>query len=233
MFQKLSNLIDMMSSKIPDSEKAIATEASFIFKNVINTVQLAEENLEILENAFEEGEISPEMLSEKRGLLNRHKQQIRKNYTKVKIEAFSAIQKFNTFSSDYNIDELINSFKERIRQLEEKVEKVLEDLDNFKSTEFKENLIKSIDSVKNESKQLEDLVYDRIITHIDENILGKDWVSHIGDKLNLSIEENVPFILQLNEQKQRVLDNNLTQDIVTQNPADTQKLSYPDNLNKV
>jgi hypothetical protein len=55
--------------------------------------------------------------------------------------------------------------------------------------------------------QLDKLIRDRILEHIDSNILAKNWAKNISNRFEDSepIEERVPLVVQLFKERQKAL----------------------------
>lgn len=234
MFQKLANTVEM-SFEVPDSEKEMATIASDILEAVISALDLAKDHLNLMYIPFKKHEqISTESLIERRGVLSRYKQQVIKNYNKVKAYALKAIQKLNYFATDTHTLELINSFKDSIEDLEKQVAIFLDILDNYKSQDFRNHIITAIEGIKKQSAQVEKLIKDRIINHIDANILAKNWVTDTGSELHLKIQDRVPLVTELFNERQKALESavpNAIPDIQkrpqTLNSGNVQRVYYP------
>ena len=173
--------------------------------------------------------ISSEALAKKTGLLNRFKQKVKENFSNTKAHSLKAIQSFNYFSSDAQVLEMINSFKSSMESVEKEVVTFMDILDNYKSPDFKNNVISSIDNIKKQSAQTKKLLEDRIISYIDENILAKNWVSNTGNEINLKIEERVPLITELFNERQEAFNNAINQEKRPQtlNPGNSSRVYYP------
>ncbi len=235
---KLAYAIEM-AFEVPKIEKDIAKDALDKFNEVINALDLAKDHLHIMYDPFKKYEtISTEALIEKRGVINRYKQQVKKNYNKVKYIALLAIDKLNYFSTDTHILELINSFKDSIQNLEKQINILLDILDNYESVDFKNNIILAIEGVKQQSAQVEKLIKDRVIDHVDSNILIKNWMSDTSDELKMEIKNKIPIITKLYNERQDALDS-LKSNIIPEpngkkqvmNPGDVRGLTeYPNDF---
>jgi hypothetical protein len=234
---KLAYAIEM-AFEVPDVEKQVATQASERFEAVLNSLNLAKDHLDIMYEPFKRHEnISPEAVVEKRGVISRYKQQVKKNYNKVKQCALFSIEKLNYFATDTHILELINSFRDSIQDVEKQVNILLDILDDYESPDFRNNVIAGIEGVKKQSAQVDKLIRDRIIDHIDTNILAKNWMTNTGDELQMKIKNRIPVITQLYNERQEALEaaqpaampqtNKRPQ---TMNPGNTQRVYYPNDL---
>ena len=66
-------------------------------------------------------------------------------------------------------------------------------------------MISTIDSLKKQMNQIEQLIRDRILEHIDSNILAKNWAKDISKGDGEPIEERVPLVVQLFRERQKAL----------------------------
>lgn len=206
MIEKIANTIEM-SFDIPESEKKEAQLAVDLFKKVVSILEHAKKHLNLMYDPFKDSEnVFSEALYEFRGAIFRYKEQIKENFNKVKYAAFAAVMKLNYFSTDTHIMELINTFRDSINDIEKQVNVLLRTLDDLKSKEFRNNLISSIDSLRKACFEVEKLIKERIIDHINDNILAKDWISDTSEELKTEIKNRVPYITQLFEERQRVLE---------------------------
>lgn len=207
MIKKIASTIEM-SFDIPESEKQEAQIASDAFKKVISTLNNAKKHLNIMYEPFKDAtEIPSDAIYQFRGAIFRYKEQIKENFNKVKFTAFLAIMKLNYFATDTHITELINSFRDSIGDVEKQVGVLLDILSDLKSKDFKNNMIKGIESVRTACFEVEKLIKERIIDYINSNILAKDWMSNTGNELQTKIKVRVPYITQLFEERQKVLDH--------------------------
>lgn len=221
MIDKIAYQVQM-SFDVPKEEKHLAEKCIEYFSLVMNHCELTNDYLNKIYDPFssEGASATPEELHEKRGLLNRYKQSLKKRYNKIKLLAFYAMQLFNNFSNDTRSIELINAFESDFNILIKSVEDVLDVLSNYKSESFKDSLLASIDIVKKESAELEQLIRDRIIDHLNSNILNTSWSKDLGEIKNkepalISIHQNnVPHI----QKRPQVLNPTNTQS--TLNPSD-------------
>jgi hypothetical protein len=239
MFIKLANAIEM-SFQVPESEKNIANDASERFSAVSNALNLAKDHLDLMYEPFKKAEIiSSDALTKKRGVLNRYKSKVKENYNKVKLLSLQAIQLLNYFSTDSHTMEMINAFKDSIQDVEKQVTIFMDILDNYKSPDFKNNVISAIEGVKKQSSQAEKLIKDRIIDHIDANILAKNWVTNTGNELSLKIQDRIPLITELFNERQKALEEtkvsvpDIQKRPQTMNPGNTQRMFYPTDLRNV
>ncbi|HLG26274.1 MAG TPA: hypothetical protein VI423_00645 [Paenisporosarcina sp.] len=206
MINKIASTIEM-SFDIPESEVEEARVAADDFKRVINVLDVAKKHLNIMYEPFKSAEsIPPDSVYEYRGAIHRYKEQIVENFNKVKAASFLAIMRLNFFSTDTHIMELINTFRDSVTDVEKQVNILLDVLDDLKSAEFKDNVVKGVESVRQAAFEVEKLIKERIHDYLDANILANDWVSNMSVELKTQIKDRVPYITQLFLERQKALD---------------------------
>lgn len=234
MIYKLAATLDM-SFRIPENEKKIAKEAIENFFTTINSVSIAKDHLDILYGPFKKAQaISPDVLIEYRGKLNRFKSQVKKNFNQIKNHAFEALKNLNYFSTDTHCGELISAFKEAISDVMSSATKLIEVLDDYKTNDFKDKIIVAIDNIKKECAQLESLIRDRIVDHIKENIIGESWMTDENEVMVL--KDKIPTVIdiynkindsKLKEENQVPQINKRPQSL---NFSDSQRVLYPQDI---
>jgi hypothetical protein len=235
MIDKLAASLDM-SFKVPDSEKRIAQTSLRNFLTTVNGLSIAKDHLDLMYGPFKKAQsISVEALTKFRGKLNRFKNQMKKNFKKVREHAFNALKTFNYFSTDTHCIELINAFKESMNDLIQSVIKFIEILNDFKVDDFKDKVIIAIDNIKKESAQIESLIRDRIIDHIKKNIIGESWIT--SDNNVKSLEEKVPMVIEIYKKINEGKDLNDHESFVqiqkkpqSLNFSDSQRVLYPQDM---
>lgn len=234
--RKIAQSVDF-STEITDSEKKDAEEALLRLEEMVYQLNQAVEHLDVIYEPFNTHEhISAESVVQKRGVLNRFKQASKKKFEKFKYFCVLAMQKLHNFSNgDTEIKEIMSTLELAVIEVEDKLEEFYDVLSDYESRHFREAILSTISSIREKADDLVDLVYDRIIEHINTNLIGKSWMSDAEDRLNLEIEEKTPLLLQLFKQRQKMLG--LTPDIAKEeqalNPSDAQRAFYPDAVRTV
>lgn len=224
------------SFDISDGDKQIAEEASLRFEYAIKSLNEATEHLDNIYRPFAKHDrVSTRSIIKGRGVLNRFRQASKDKFEKFKTRVVLAIQKLNYFSNgDADIQELITAFEQGAETVEEKVEAFYEALVDLESENFKDQVIKTIDEIKVEADELDELVNERIIDHIDTNLIGKSWMSETSDRLNIEFAEHLPLVTELFEERKEMLQGGAMPSPRKQqqalNPGDAQKAYYPDHI---
>ncbi|HSH35200.1 hypothetical protein [Schnuerera sp.] len=231
-----------LSFEIPEADKEIAEEAKMYFESVSKYLKIATQHLGVIYDPFvEHSDVPVESVIRHRGLLTRLSNKIEENFEKVQVNAVKALQKLHHFSvGDSDIQELINSFEESVDSVTDDVSTLLSLLRyNYRSSEFRSRVINLVDRIRSNSKELTDFIYDRIIDHIDSNLLAKDWMDEAKDKLELNDLSNQggPLITRLFEERQKALhpDRFPAAEKPSQslNVSDAPKMHYPDFVRKM
>jgi len=228
MIDKIANLIEM-SFDIPDADKKTANECLQLVTSLNNKLDIAKNHLDIIYNPFKKAtEIPQDLLVKKRGKLSIFKQRVKKNFGSAKKIAFLIVFKLNNFASDLHIMELISSFRDSIESLEKNLFIFFDNIDNYRNPEFKDNLIKSIESIYGDIAEIKKLTEERIISFIDANILTNNWVSNTGDSLKLKIENKIPLIQKLYDERDSVINGvQQNKEQQTLNPGNLQAARMP------
>src|SRR5690606_922175 len=117
-----------------------------------------------------------ESVLEYRASLRRYSEKIKENFSEIRELAAQAINELNFFSTDSHIKELINAFIDSFGDVENSVNFVISSIENWKSDQYRDLVIKSIEIVKKQVAQTDKLIEDRIIEHINTNILANNWM---------------------------------------------------------
>ena len=198
--------IVQMNTDVPDAEKRMAEKASEQFESVIAQVKLALEYLDFLYVPFSKIEtFDNEQLVKNRNIIRNYKEAVKFKLENIIRTGYKAISLMTNFSTDSSVEELMGSFVAQLKDFERNADHLLSILSNINSTDFKDALIAAIDSVKTQGVQLKQLVNDRILEHIDTNILAKNWDSLVNDKFKSKEEEpKLPYMIELFRQRNKI-----------------------------
>ena len=193
---------------VPESEKRIAEKAEEYFQQLISNLQDIKDYLDLIYIPFQKHQnIDMEMVTEYRKTFREYRDQVRLKFRKIIKMAYKCVALMNEFSSDTATEEIMDSFIGTIRELDKYVDTFVSIFSNLNSSEFRNHLISTIDSLKKQMNQIEQLIKDRVLEHIDSNILAKNWAKNISDRFEGSepIEERVPLVVQLFKERQKAL----------------------------
>jgi hypothetical protein len=209
MTLKYAQVVEM-SFGVPDSEKAIAKKAVQAFRRVMDKVEVMEDHLNIIYNPFSSHKnVSVDSVYDNRGALIRYKNRARENFNRLARAGMICIMHMNYFSSDTHSIELMKSFVDSVKDIEDQMEVFESVFENFKSKDFRDNVIKVIQGIKKQDAQLVKLINDRILTHINANILATNWQDNLSEELNLRIKEKEPYIKRLYLEREKQLNDAL------------------------
>lgn len=201
-----------MSLDVPSAEKKIAQVCVRRFQNLSKKLDGFDKHLDILYNPFKSHEnVTEESVVENRAALRRYRDKIKENFAELKVFIISCIKELNYFSYDLTVSELIKSFDDSISDCEDSIEELLICLDNWQDKDYRANIMKNMDNVRKFTSEIEKLINDRIINHINTNILAKNWTDSLDEELRSSIKEKEPYIKQLHKEREDKLKQILEQ----------------------
>jgi hypothetical protein len=194
-----------MHFNVPDSEKRIAEKAEEYFQQLVAHLDDIKGYLDLIYTPFQKHQnIDMDMIVEYRKTFREYRDQVKAKSDKVTKRAYQCVALMNEFSTDTATEEIMNSFIGSVRELEKYTDTFMSIFSNLNSPEFRDHLILTIDSMKKQMNQIEQLIKDRILEHIDSNILAKNWAKdHCDD--GKPIEERVPLVMQLFKERQEAL----------------------------
>lgn len=196
-----------MNFEVPDSEKRIAEKAEEYFEQLLAQMEDASKYLDLIYTPFSKHQnIDADMLVEYRVTFRQYKDQVKVKFRNIIRKAYRAVALMNEFSTDTATEELMDSFMGAVRELEKYIDTFVSIFSNLSSPEFRNYLISTIDSLKKQLNQIRQLVTDRILDHIDSNILAKDWAKNVLENYDDgSIQTKVPLVVQLFRERQKAL----------------------------
>jgi hypothetical protein len=206
MYKKAYSI--QMHFGVPESEKRIAEKAEEYLNQLIVKIQDAKDYLNLIYVPFQKHQnIDMEMITDYRKTFREYRDQVKIKFSKIAKLSYKCVALMNEFSTDTATEEIMESFMGTIRELEKYVDTFVSIFSNLSSSEFRNHLISTIDSLKKQMNQIDQLIKDRILEHIDSNILAKNWAKNISNRFEDSepIEERVPLVLQLFKERQKAL----------------------------
>lgn len=205
MFESRAYTVQM-NLDVPDAEKRIAEKASESFESILSQLKLGIEHLDLIYTPFAKRQkLDSKEIVENRDILRKYRDKTKELFNRIIKDSYQAVSLMGEFSTDSAVEELMGSFVASVKEMEKQVNVLLSIFSNLNNPEFKDQLIKAIDSVKKQSSQLKQLVNDRILEHIDTNILAKNWESLVNDKYQDKVKNKTPLVVQLYEERQEAL----------------------------
>ena len=209
---KLAETVEM-SVDIPDDERKIAAEAVVNFERLVKKINYFNKHLDAMYNPFKEYQtISSDSIEKYRGAIWNYRKEIINNFHKVKELALLCVRGLSHFESDTHVTELLGAFSDDIGGIEDQINSLIAVLANWETSNYKNNVTTAIESLKKEIAEVRKLIYDRIIDHLNTNILAKTWVDEISDELNISIKEQEPLVTQLYKEREKQLKQMLSKE---------------------
>jgi hypothetical protein len=200
--------ITQMSYEVSDVEKQKAETALIHFNHVLKLLSSASDYLNLMKTPFKE---NPEMDSKSvlsaRAAIRRFRDKAVDNFNKFKTEAFSCVNSMQEFASDTQTVKLVKSFISSIESLENDVNEFSSLFSDLESNDFSKKVVDIINKIQEKCDSIEEIVDDRIKSHIQTNILAKSWVDSIGNDMNMKIEKKTPLMLELFNKRQDQLND--------------------------
>ena len=229
MLKKISNMIDL-SFSVTDNERNIATKAIETFNDAANLLDVFASKLHILIDAFESVDVFPEqVVQKKRTVINDYSKYLESVLDKLKAQAMSAIVDLNNFLPDQNISELIAAANDSVGSLEKSFLMLKDNLGDIKNENFKSGAIIGAKNLIKQISLTRDVITDRAIAHISNEILSKSWSDDVDE---VSVNNDEPYIVQLYRQRSENVEQNAAPQITKGNqplnPSDTARVWQPD-----
>lgn len=207
MFEKKAYSVQM-SFDIPDSEKRVAEKAEEHFQQLNRKVKKAVDHLLLIYNPFSSLQsVDNDQILDNRRVFRKYRRQVRKNFEDIFKRSFRTVLLMSEFGTDTKTKSLMNSFMSVIDELQKLVAVFLSIFDNLSNSNFAVELVSSIDAIRKKCNQLRQLINDRILQHIDTNILAKDWMSSVSDKYQYKVDEKLPLVVELYKERQEALQS--------------------------
>ncbi len=202
--------IVQMTYDVSDAEKAQAEKALIAFNQALKALKIADDHLDIMLTPFKDHpDISPEQVFKFRVSIRKFRDKGIENFNAFKVLAFKCIVIMQKFSIDTQTNKLMKAFIAGIDDLEKKVNDFAEEFQTMKSKDFIKKIIGSITAIKESCEEIDEIVNDRLKTHIRENILSKTWVDDVSSELETKLEKSKPLIMELFHQRQEEINNKL------------------------
>ena len=197
-----------MSYDVSDEEKNQAEKALLAFEHASKLLQLANNHLDIMKTPFKDNpEIDPKDVIKARVAIRRFRDQAVDNFNTFKRQAFACVSIMKLFESDTQTLKLMKSFISSIDDLENKVNQFVELCNDLEAKSFVADVVKSLEGIQDQCKDIQEIMDERIKNHIQSNILATSWVDNVGSDMQMKIEEKTPLIIDLFNQRQDQLND--------------------------
>lgn len=197
-----------MSYDVSDSEKNQADKALLYFKAAEKFLMQASDHLNIMKTPFKDNpDMTPEDVMEARAVIRRFRDKAIENFDKFKKIAFDCVNLMQTFSSDTQTLKLMKSFISSVDDLEVSVNQFSELFNDLQSKDFAKDVVTGIEDIQKQCDEIDEIIDERIKSHIQTNILATSWVDSISNDLQMKIEKKTPLIVDLYNQRQEQMND--------------------------
>lgn len=199
--KKLSNV--PMTAEISPEEKQQASDAIKAFNESADALQNASNYLNNIKNPFKDNSSpSAEEVYNNRVALYRFRDSMISSFNLFKRKAFDCIVYMQTFSSDTQSIKLIKSFISAIEELQGSVNEFAKMFSDLKATDFTTKSVEKVEEIQNKCKDLIKLIKERVINHIQTDILATTWVDNVGKELQVNLQKKKPLLVELYNNRQ-------------------------------
>ena len=197
-----------MSYDVSDTEKHQAEQALISFKATEKLLQQATDHLNIMKTPFKDNpDMTAEDVMKARAVIRRFRDKSIDFFDEFKKAAFQCVNLMQTFATDTQTLKLVKSFITSVDELEVKVNLFSDLFNDLQSKDFSKNAVSHIEDIQKQCEDIDQIIDERIRTHIQENILATSWVDSIGNDLQMKIEQKTPLILDLFNRRQEQLND--------------------------
>lgn len=197
-----------MSYNVSNSEKQQAEKALLYFKSAKQQLTQASDHLNIMKTPFKDNpEMTPDDILTARAVVRRFRDKALENFNKFKETAFLCVNLMQTFNTDTQTFKLMKSFISSIDQLEALVNHFSELFNDLKSKDFPKDVVTAIENIQKQCDDIDEIIDERIKSHIEKNILATSWVDSISNDLQMKIEKKTPLVVDLYNSRQEQLND--------------------------
>ncbi len=187
-----------MSFPISSEKKKEAKECCDLINDIINTD--LKEYLDYIDKMYipfkENLGITEEQANSAQIYFDIFIKNIQKDTVNIKEQVMLVLKTLEYFEKDINVFNMMKSLKEMVANISGQQDELINVLQNEeKADTFQTTVIGFIEDIKKMVKQLENLLFDRIVSFIKKDIINEDWTSEmkkdiVEDKIDVAIEEN-------------------------------------------
>ena len=202
--------ITSLTYEVSDAEKIQAERALLCFNYTMKLLDMASEHLNIMKTPFKNNpELNPDEVVNARAAIRRFRDKSVDNFNEFKIAAFKCVHVMQTFSSDTQTVKVMKSFISSIDNLELKVNGFVDLFGDLESKSFAKDIVDCVEDIQKQCEEVEEIVDERIKSHIQSNILAKSWVDSVSNDLQMKVEKQTPLILDLFNKRQDQLNETI------------------------
>lgn len=207
-----------MNYTVPDSEKRIAKGAAKKFEYLISKMDRLVNYLDIIYTPLKEtSTLDMDLIENNRLTFRKYRDVVIGKFEQIcgstdnankDYIAKDCVMMMESFNADTATEEMMGPFIKSVKELEKYKDMIVSIFSNLNDQDFKDNLIAVIDSIKKQVNQIKQLVNDRILEHIYNNILANNWSDNmeIDDvSKDYQSKEHVPLVVQLFNERRKAL----------------------------
>ena len=203
-----------MNYDVTDAEKLQAEKALLYFSQSDKLLGIASDHLDIMKTPFKDNsDIPPEEIMKARAAIRRFRDKSVDNFNQFKMMSFKCVNVMQNFSSDTQSLKLMKSFISSIDTLEQKVNDFVGLFDDLEAQDLVQNIVTNIEGIQKQCEEIDEIINERIKSHIQSNILAKNWVNSVSDDLQMRVQKKTPLILDLFNKRQDAINEEEKQKI--------------------
>lgn len=197
-----------MSYDVSDTEKQQAEKALLCFNATEKLLMQSSDHLNIMKTPFKDSpDMTPKDIMKARAVIRRFRDKALDNFNDFKKSAFQCVNVMQAFATDTQTLKLMKSFIASIDELEIKVNAFSELFSDLESKDFPKTIVSSIEEVQKQCDEIDEIIDERIKSHIQTNILAVSWVDSVSSDLQMKIEQKTPLIVDLYNKRQDQLND--------------------------
>ena len=203
-----------MNYDVTDAEKLQAEKALLYFSQSDKLLGIASDHLDIMKTTFKDNsDIPHEEIMKARAAIRRFRDKSVDNFNQFKMMSFKCVNVMQNFSSDTQSLKLMKSFISSIDTLEQKVNDFVGLFDDLEAQDLVQNIVTNIEGIQKQCEEIDEIINERIKSHIQSNILAKNWVNSVSDDLQMRVQKKTPLILDLFNKRQDAINEEEKQKI--------------------
>ncbi len=197
-----------MSYDVSDTEKQQAEKALLYFKAAEHKLMIASDYLNTMKTPFKDNpDMTTEDVMKARAVIRRFRDKAVENFEDFKKTSFQCVNLMQTFSTDTQTLKLMKSFISTVDELEIKVNHFSDLFNDLESKDFSKDVVTSIEDIQKQCDDVDEIIDERVKSHIQKNILATSWVDSISNDLQMKIEKKTPLIVDLYNKRQEQLND--------------------------
>jgi regulator of replication initiation timing len=214
MMYKLADRVELVLD-VPESDKKVAERAIATLKSTTTMLKHSEDILDKIYDPFKNNpQSSQDSIKDAAAAIFRYKENIKKTFSEIKYMILKSIGLFIYFDSGTKAHEMNESLKELSEKLDFAVVALLDSMDDTDDVDFQSAIVKSIDDVKAASKDVVELINDRIVDYLENNVLNTNWFNKSKSDIEMEMLERTPNLIKLYEEGRGIAEKDLRGNVV-------------------